>query len=122
MAWWELVGNRFRQALDYARVGQAVAPAGSSATVQLVVQEACAWSHLGDRLEGEDALRRGAAALARLPTPEHPEHHFVFDETKFSFYGATCSAWLGRAKRPARSPARNHVRWQRVPAGYQQDS
>ena len=33
--------------------------------------------------------------LSRLPRPEHPEHHFVFDASKLSFYAATCYTWLG---------------------------
>ena len=33
--------------------------------------------------------------LSRRPRPEHPEHHFVFDASKLSFYAATCYTWLG---------------------------
>jgi hypothetical protein len=67
--------------------------------VQLAVQEARAWSRLGNRREAEDAMRRGGAALARLPVASHPEHHFVFDPSKLSFYAATCYALLGVADR-----------------------
>jgi hypothetical protein len=37
--------------------------------------------------------------LSRLPRPAHPEHHFVFDASKLSFYAATCYAWLGETDR-----------------------
>jgi hypothetical protein len=33
-----------------------------------------------------------------MPTPSHPEHHFIFDATKLSFYAATCYTWLGEAE------------------------
>jgi hypothetical protein len=64
----------------------------------LAVQEARVWSRLGNRREAEDALRRGGAALARLPVASHPQHHFTFDPSKLSklsFYAATCYALLG---------------------------
>jgi hypothetical protein len=44
-------------------------------------------------------MREGATALARLPVPSHPEHHFVFDASKLSFYAASIYAWLGQAER-----------------------
>ncbi len=94
-AWWALVETRFRVAVDLARQGQAVAPRRSSAMVQLAVQEARGWARLGDRRETKAALKRGAVALAALPTPEHPEHHMVFDGGKLAFFSADCYAWLG---------------------------
>jgi hypothetical protein len=52
------------------------------------------WARLGQRRETEDALRAGATALARLPPPAHPEHHFAFDAPKLTFYAAMCLTWL----------------------------
>jgi tetratricopeptide (TPR) repeat protein/DNA-binding XRE family transcriptional regulator len=104
LAWFALVSGRVSEAIDHARAGFQLAP-HTSAGVQLAVQEARAWSRLGNRREAEDALRRGGAALARLPVASHPEHHFTFDPTKLSFYAATCYALLGvtdRAEEHAR--------------------
>jgi len=71
----------------------------TSAGVQLAVQEAKGWSRMGNADQAERALQRGAVGLANLPSPSHPEHHFVFDATKLSFFAATCWAWLGRPDR-----------------------
>jgi hypothetical protein len=44
-------------------------------------------------------MRRAAGALASQPVPSNPEHHFVFDPPKLSFYAATCYTWLGELDR-----------------------
>ena len=44
-------------------------------------------------------MRQAATALALMPTPSHPEHHFIFDASKLSFYAATCYTWLDEAER-----------------------
>jgi len=93
-AWFALVEGAYPRVVDYARAGRNLAP-GTSAGVQLAVQEAKAWARLGDRRRAEEAMRTGGAALARLPTPAHPDHHFVFDRSKLSFYTATVYVWLG---------------------------
>jgi tetratricopeptide (TPR) repeat protein/DNA-binding XRE family transcriptional regulator len=98
LAWFALVSGRLSEAIDHARAGFQLAP-HTSAGVQLAVQEARVWSRLGNQREAEDALRRGGAALAKLPVASHPEHHFTFDPTKLSFYAATCYALLGVADR-----------------------
>jgi hypothetical protein len=98
LAWFALVDHRFQDTVEFARTGLQWA-ANASAGVQLTVQEAKAWSRLGNRREAEDAMRRGATILAKLPVPAHPEHHFVFDASKLSFYAATCYTWLGEADR-----------------------
>ena len=113
LAWFALVSGRLSESIDHARAGFQLAP-HTSAGVQLAVQEARAWSRLGNRREAEEALRRGGAALTRLPVASHPEHHFVFDPTKLSFYAATCYALLGVADvRWCRGPDDSTVR--RVP-------
>lgn len=98
LAWFALVDHRFQNTVEFARTGLHWAP-NTSAGVQLTVQEAKAWSRLGNRREAEDAMRRGATILAKLPVPAHPEHHFVFDASKLSFYAATCYTWLSEADR-----------------------
>jgi transcriptional regulator with XRE-family HTH domain len=98
LAWFSLVDRRFHDTVDFARTGLELTR-GTSAAVQLAVQEAKGWSRLGDRGEAEDALRRAGTALARLPVPSHPEHHFVFDANKLSFYASTCYVWLGETER-----------------------
>jgi tetratricopeptide (TPR) repeat protein len=103
LAWWALVDGRYDQVVDYARTGLAIAPT-TSAGVQLAVQQAKGWSRLGDAAGADEALRTAGTVLSRLPRPAHPEHHFVFDASKLSFYAATCYTWLGDGDR-----AREHA-------------
>jgi tetratricopeptide (TPR) repeat protein len=98
LAWFALVAGRYEEVIDHARTGLLLAP-NTSAGVQLAVQEAKGWAKLGERAEAEQAMREGATALARLPVPTHPEHHFVFDASKLSFYAATIYTWLGEGER-----------------------
>jgi tetratricopeptide (TPR) repeat protein len=98
LAWFALVDGSFRDVVDFAQAGLELAP-NTSAGVQLAVQEAKAWSRLRDRREAENAMRRAGTALSRLPVPSHPEHQFVFDASKLSFYAATCYTWLGEIQR-----------------------
>jgi Helix-turn-helix domain len=93
LAWFALVNNQPRQSLDLAQQGLTLAPT-TSAGVQLAMQQARVWARLGQRRETEQALRAGATALARLPPPAHPEHHFAFDAPKLTFYAAMCFTWL----------------------------
>lgn len=98
LAWFALVDGRYHDTVAFGQTGLELAPA-TSAGVQLAVQQAKAWSRLGDRREAEVAMRTAAGALARLPVPSNPEHHFVFDPPKLSFYAATCYTWLGELDR-----------------------
>ncbi|MCW2916234.1 MAG: Transcriptional regulator, family [Actinomycetia bacterium] len=102
-AWFALVDRRYDDTVEHARAGLQVAP-HTSAGVQLAVQAAKGWSRMGNAEQAELALQRGAISLASLSTPSHPEHHFVFDAAKLSFYAATCWAWLERPDR-----AREHA-------------
>jgi tetratricopeptide (TPR) repeat protein len=94
LAWWALVDRRYHELIEYSRTGLEIAP-NTSAGVQLAVQQAKGWSRLGDAARADESLRTAGTALSRLPRPEHPEHHFVFDASKLSFYAATCYTWLG---------------------------
>src|SRR6266516_4849934 len=73
--------------------------AGSGRRAEAVLGDGAArrpgGTRVGDRRETKAALKRGAVALAALPTPEHPEHHMVFDGGKLAFFSADCYAWLG---------------------------
>jgi tetratricopeptide (TPR) repeat protein/transcriptional regulator with XRE-family HTH domain len=98
LAWFALVDGHYRDTVTYAQTGLELAPS-TSAGVQLAVQQAKAWSRLGDRREAEATMRQAAGALASQPAPSNPEHHFVFDPPKLSFYAATCYTWLGELDR-----------------------
>jgi tetratricopeptide (TPR) repeat protein len=93
LAWWALVDRRHDEVIEHARTGLEIAP-NTSAGVQLAVQQAKGWSRLGDAARADESLRMAGTVLSRLPRPDHPEHHFVFDASKLSFYAATCYTWL----------------------------
>ncbi|MFG1963551.1 hypothetical protein [Nonomuraea sp. NPDC049028] len=111
-AWFALVEGRYEDVVTAARMGQAIAGT-SSAMVQLTLQEARGLARIGDRREADRALTRGAEVLARLPIPDRPDHHFVFDHAKWIFYAATCYTWLAdddRAEEHARETIQMHTR------------
>jgi transcriptional regulator with XRE-family HTH domain len=111
-AWFALTEGNFEQLIESAQKGQPVAGI-SNAGVQLTLQEAKGWAHIGDRARTDDALTRGADMLGKLTMPEHREHHFVFDHTKYAFYAATCYATLGdddRAEEHAHEVITQHTR------------
>jgi len=111
-AWFALVEGRYEDVVSSARMGQAVA-GQSSAQVQLTLQEARGLARIGDRREADKALTRGADALAKLPLPGNPDHHFVFDHAKWVFYAATAYTWLednDRAEEHALETIQMHTR------------
>ncbi|GAA3178321.1 hypothetical protein [Nonomuraea roseoviolacea] len=111
-AWFALVEGRYEDVVTAARMGQAVA-GQTSAMVQLTLQEARGLARIGDRREADRALTRGAGVLSRLPMPDNPDHHFVFDHAKWVFYAATCYTWLAdddRAEEHARETIQMHTR------------
>ncbi|MCX9191025.1 hypothetical protein C3Y87_06300 [Carbonactinospora thermoautotrophica] len=105
-AWFALSEGRYREVIELARAGQETCRGDSNARVQLTLQEAKGWARLGREQEAREAMERGWAALERLPVPEHPEHHFVFDRTKYDFYVASCFQWLGRDDQAERFAAK----------------
>jgi transcriptional regulator with XRE-family HTH domain len=106
-AWYALVEGHTAQAVAQCEAG--LAHAGiSNAAVQLTLQASRAYARMADDRAGK-MLTAGAAALARLPVPEHPEHHFVFDRDKFEFYTATIYTWLGTDDAAAEENAREVV-------------
>jgi tetratricopeptide (TPR) repeat protein len=111
-AWFALTEGRWEDLIAAAQAGQQVAGA-SNAGVQLVLQEAKGHARLRDTRAAREALDRGAVLLDRLPNPNHAEHHFVFDRTKWSFYAATIYAGVGdtdAAEEHARVVLAQHLR------------
>jgi tetratricopeptide (TPR) repeat protein len=111
-AWFALTEGRYEDVIDASQRGQAVAGT-SSAMVQLTLQEAKGHARLRHRKEANEALTRGATVLSKLPTPSYPDHHFVFDHTKWIFYAATIYAWQGdddRAEEHALEIMGHHTR------------
>lgn len=94
-AWQALTDGHHRRAVDLSAAAREHVPVGSSAHVQLTVQQARASARLGLVRETHQLLDDAAVSLDRMPTPEHPEHHFQFDPRKLVGYTATTLAWLG---------------------------
>jgi len=67
LAWWALVDGRYQDALDLARAGQDLAPPASAAALQLALDEAQAWTALGDRQQAAGARRQADLTRAMLP-------------------------------------------------------
>lgn len=97
LAWWAVDEGRYREAVQFSRAGIELADERTSARVQLGVQEARAWSRAGDAREAQASLEGARVALDKLPEPEHPDDHFVFDPPKLVFYASTIYAHLGSA-------------------------
>jgi transcriptional regulator with XRE-family HTH domain len=92
-AYFALVEGRYRDTVALSEAGAAHA-GGTSAAVQLALQAARGYARMGDP-QARQALDAGEAALARMPEPAHPDHHFVFDQGKYEFYVATILTGLG---------------------------
>jgi hypothetical protein len=106
-AWYALVEGRFPQTVALCEGG--LAHAGlSNAAVQLTLQASRAYARMGDERAAQ-MLTAGRTMLARLPVPEHPENHFVFDRDKYEFYTATVYTWLGTDDAAAAENAREVV-------------
>jgi transcriptional regulator with XRE-family HTH domain len=100
-AWQMLTVGNYRQAVELSRTAQEIAPAGSSALIQATAQEGRAWARLGDGRQTRTALAAVEHLVSPLPSPERPEHHYVYDPPKAQVYVATTLSWLGdRAAEP----------------------
>jgi transcriptional regulator with XRE-family HTH domain len=92
-AYFAITEGRYRDTAALSEAG--LEHAGTSnAAVQLAVQAARGYARMGDT-RARDALTAAREILARLPVPEHPDHHFVFDHGKYEFYAATILTCLG---------------------------
>ncbi|WP_083983868.1 hypothetical protein [Actinomadura hibisca] len=92
-AWFALVERRYDDVVTYSEAGLRHAGA-SNAAVQLTLQAGRGYARMGDR-RAVEALRVGRTVLDRLPRPDHPDHHFVFDHDKYEFYCSTIYTMLG---------------------------
>lgn len=104
--WTALVDQDWIRAAKLACAGEALAPSGSSAAVQLAAQSARAAARLGDGPEVRAALRRCVAALDRQSQDRPHDHHFYFDGSKLDLYTGTTLAWIGD---PAAETYARHV-------------
>lgn len=93
--WAALVDQDWRRAAALAEAGQGVAPAGSSAAVQLTAQRARAAARLGDGATVRAALDHAGRIIDRQPGDRSRDSHFAFDDRKLSGYTATTLAWVG---------------------------
>jgi hypothetical protein len=114
-AWFALTEGRYSDVVTYAEAGQQHAGL-TNAMVQLVLQEARGQARLGERKAVRTGLNHGAKLLEQLPRPDHPEHHFVFDHTKWIFYAATCYTGLGDDE-PAEEHANEIITYHTRPDG-----
>jgi tetratricopeptide (TPR) repeat protein len=114
-AWFALTEGRYQGVVTFAEAGQQHAGL-TSAMVQLVLQKARGQARLGERQAVRAGLDRGAKLLEQLSPAGHPEHHFVFDHTKWIFYAATCYTWLGDDE-PAEEHANEVIAYHTQPDG-----
>jgi hypothetical protein len=94
-AWQALTAGQYGRAAGLARAAQQAAPQGSNAFIQATAQEGRAWARMRDAASARDALTRVEALVSPLPSPERPEHHYVYDPPKAQVYVATTLSWLG---------------------------
>ena len=72
LAAWALADGRYRDALELARAGQDLAPPAGLAALQLALDEAQAWTSLGDPRAAAGARRQAALTRAMLPGAGFP--------------------------------------------------
>jgi tetratricopeptide (TPR) repeat protein len=108
-AWQALTDGRYDRSVKFSDYGLELAPPDSSAHVQLHMQKARASARIGLVSETHAALDACSAALDRMPTPEHPEHHYVFDPQRLIAYSAAAFVWLGDDDGAAEEYARRAV-------------
>jgi tetratricopeptide (TPR) repeat protein len=93
-AWFALVETRYEDMIEAANTGLQIKATGSVG-VQLHLQAAKGYARLGDSKETHRAMTEAAAILGKLPPPDHPDHHFVFDHSKWMHYASKIYTWLG---------------------------
>jgi hypothetical protein len=86
-AWQAIIAEDYPAAVVLARDAADAWP-GSSGTVQLRMQQAMAHAGLGERAAARWCLNEVYRLQAALPATDFPEHHFVVDGRKLSFYAA----------------------------------
>jgi hypothetical protein len=93
--WTALTDRDWARAARLAAEGEALAPTGSPAAVQLAAQSARAAARLDDSSGVRGGLARAAAWVDRQTGDRPPDHHFTFDARKLEGYTATALAWAG---------------------------
>jgi hypothetical protein len=93
-SWFALTQGNYREVIEAARQGRAVAE-NHSVAAQLAAQEAKAWARIGDRRQVELALDQGRTLLEGLPYPDNVKNHFTVDPEKFDFYAMDCYRKVG---------------------------
>lgn len=99
-AWTALIDRDWTRAARLAENGEALAPAGSPAAVQLTAQRARAAARLGDGVGVRAALARAEQGVDRQTGDRSTDHHFVFDGRKLDGYTSAtqvASGWPGRS-------------------------
>lgn len=94
-AWTALIDRDWSRAARLAADGEALAPAGTPAAVQLAAQQARAAARLGDGATVRAGLARAEHGVDRQSGGRPADHHFTFDGRKLDGYTATALAWLG---------------------------
>lgn len=94
-AWKVLTAGDYRTAVELSRVAQRIAPQNTSVYIQATAQEGRAWARLGDSRETRASLAAVERLVSPLPSPDRPEHHYVYDPQKADVYLATTLTWLG---------------------------
>jgi tetratricopeptide (TPR) repeat protein len=94
-AWRVLTEGNYPRALELSRAAQAIAPGGSSVSIQATAQEGRAWARLKQSKETYAAIERVGQLVSPMPDPDRPEHHYRYDPDKSVAYLATTLAWLG---------------------------
>ncbi|GAA4827712.1 helix-turn-helix domain-containing protein [Saccharopolyspora rosea] len=120
-AWRVLTNGEYRQAVALSQAARHHAPDGSSVMIQATAQEGRAWARLGNAQETRRALGEVHRMAERLPQPDRPEHHYVYDPTKAVAYTATTLAWIAdpaaegyaRAVIDRLGAENDHQRWPR---------
>jgi tetratricopeptide (TPR) repeat protein len=93
-AWFAIFEGVPPDVLEAAEEGSRQAPEISSARVMNILKVAVGWARMGRPLEAQRAIEDAVEVNARLPAPQHPDHHFVFDPPKLDLYLSRTYAWL----------------------------
>ncbi|GAA0503832.1 hypothetical protein GCM10011581_25920 [Saccharopolyspora subtropica] len=121
-AWRVLTKGEYQQAVALSQAARHHAPTGSSVMIQATAQEGRAWARLGNAQETRRALGEVHRMAERLPQPDRPERHYVYDPTKAVAYTATTLAWIADPAAEAYARAvidrldraeNDHQRWPR---------
>jgi hypothetical protein len=104
-AWFALTGGRYRQAVEAAERGLALA-GRSPVVAQLHAQRAKSLARLGDVEGVRQALESAQRHVDSAPIPDRPDNHFEVDPAKLELYATDAYRMVGAdalAERHARA-------------------